>query len=219
LRPPADTAEALRQVGKTVLGTPVGDGHIETIVRTIVDRLDLRSGDRVVDLGCGNGFLTSRVAPHVRRILGMDVSENLIAVACATYSSETCSFAVGDLTALPGPQLHGATKVYAYEVLQHLSFDETVTHLRCLRSHLEPVRYFVGSIPDVRRLRAFYDTDERYAYYQQRCAEGTEQIGHWWHPEELERAAASNNLTCTVHPQATDLYTAHYRFDALLASP
>jgi hypothetical protein len=39
--PPADTAEALRQVGKTVLGTPVGDGHIETIVRTIVDRLDL----------------------------------------------------------------------------------------------------------------------------------------------------------------------------------
>src|SRR5437870_13712125 len=37
--------------------------------------------DDVLDMGCGNGWTTSQLAPHCRRITGMDYSEEMIARA------------------------------------------------------------------------------------------------------------------------------------------
>jgi SAM-dependent methyltransferase len=38
----------------------------------------LRPPDRVLDVGCGNGFTTRRVAPLVREIVGIDYSDTMI---------------------------------------------------------------------------------------------------------------------------------------------
>jgi hypothetical protein len=76
---------------------------------------------------------------------------------------------------------------------------------------------FFTDIPDAGRLRAFYDTPERWAEFERRRAEGTEALGMWWDREHLTRIFEAHGyaVALSMDPQR---FTAHYRFD-LLATP
>lgn len=212
---PATVEDALRQVGKTVLGEPVALSHVDTILDTITAQLELVPSDVVVDLGCGNGLLTVGVADRVDRIIGVDVSETLISAARALNGRPNCTYCVGDLAALDESLFAGTTKAYSYEVLQHLSTDETARLLDSLSGRFaEGLMLFVGSLPDRSLRRAFYDTPDRWDRYQQNLASGTEQIGHWWERQELVELCRSRGLDCRTMDQSDSLYTSHYRFDA-----
>lgn len=67
---------------------------------------DTRAADkRVLDLGCGPGFIANAVAPHVAEVLGLDPSPNMIAAARAA-AAPNARFEVGsseDLSAVQAP--------------------------------------------------------------------------------------------------------------------
>ena len=64
-------------------------------------------------------------------------------------------------------------KLYAYEVLQHLQAAEFESFLQGAARQLQgKVVLFLGSIPDRGKLRAFYDTAERWTLYEQNLARG-----------------------------------------------
>lgn len=211
--------EALRQVGMTVMGQPVGYHHVETIVDSIVAGLNLRSSDIVADLGCGNGLITERIAARVARIAGVDVSEGLIESARANHAPPNCTYHLGDLAELESLPVEGVAKAYSNGVLQHLSVDETRVLLGALIDQIgNGMVFFASGIPDRARIREFYNTPERWAYYERRMAEGTEQIGHWWERDELVGLCREFGLTCTPVEQPGSLYTSHYRFDARISS-
>ena len=46
----------------------------------------------VLDIGCGTGYLTSRVAENVNKCIGIDCSHNSILVAQQNYHNENVSF-------------------------------------------------------------------------------------------------------------------------------
>ena len=211
--------EAMLQVGMTVMGKPVEHHHVATVVDSIVIGLDLGAHDSVADLGCGNGLITERVATRVERIVGIDISEGLIESARANHSRPNCTYHSGDLAELALPPVGGVTKAYSYGVLQHLSVGETRALLGALLDQIgKGMTFFAGAIPDRARIRHFYDTPERWAYYERRMAEGTEQIGHWWERDELVALCSEFALTCTPVDQPKSLYTSHYRFDAKISS-
>jgi SAM-dependent methyltransferase len=59
------------------------------------------SGDeRALDVGCGAGALAIALAPHVREVVGVDSSAELLAAA-RERAPENCTFLEGDATALP----------------------------------------------------------------------------------------------------------------------
>ena len=216
---PQSMDESLRQVGKTVMGQPVEPDHLDLIVDTIATGLELEPEDVVVDLGCGNGVVTERVGERVARVAGIDLSEPLLEVARAHHARSNCTYHVGDLAELGRFPVEGVTKAYGYEVLQHLSTEETRALLRALVEQLgDGLMFFAGSIPERTRLRAFYNTSERWAYYERRTAEGSEQIGHWWERDELVALCDEFGLTCTPCDQTAALYTSHYRFDARIVA-
>ena len=62
----------------------------------------------------------------------------------------------------------------------------------------------------------FYDTPLRRNEYERRVREGTELIGTWWRGGEIAEIAAEAGFSCEIRQQNQLLYTAHYRFDALL---
>ena len=210
--------QAFRQVGKTALGRPVRLHHLNVIVDVIVSGLALSSHDLVLDLGCGNGVVTERIAVLVERVAGIDVSEALIDSACSHRSRSNCTYHVGDLADLGPFPIKGVTKAYSYEVLQYLSTEETRSLFRILVDLLgEDLEFFAGSIPERAKLRAFYNTSERWRYYERRMTEGIEQIGHWWERDELVALCDEFGLACTLTDQPESLYTSHYRFDAKIS--
>ena len=69
-----------------------------------LQRLNLKPGERVVDIGCGPGFLCKSMAAavgSVGRVVGIDISEDLISFATRHNKSDCIEYRVGNAAALP----------------------------------------------------------------------------------------------------------------------
>lgn len=81
----------------------------------------LRAGDDVLDVGCGPGTITTDLAERVTpgRVVGIDRSAEVIALAAEQHDGEGVEFRVADLMELPFDD-HSFDVVHAHQVLQHL---------------------------------------------------------------------------------------------------
>jgi SAM-dependent methyltransferase len=95
----------------------VAQAYIE-FVRTFISRHGIQS---VVDLGCGDFFIGSQIAPLVPRYLGVDIVPELINHLNATHGSPHVQFRCLDITT---HSLPGADLCLVRQVFQHLSNDE-----------------------------------------------------------------------------------------------
>jgi SAM-dependent methyltransferase len=62
--------------------------------------------DRALDVGCGTGILAMRLAEQFRRVVGLDISASMIAVANRRRRAQrrhNVDFVLADMTALPCP--------------------------------------------------------------------------------------------------------------------
>jgi arsenite methyltransferase len=69
-----------------------------------LQRLSLKPGERVVDIGCGPGFLCESMAAAVGPagcVVGIDISDDLIRFAAGNKTGNTIDYRIGDATALP----------------------------------------------------------------------------------------------------------------------
>jgi SAM-dependent methyltransferase len=56
---------------------------VSDLARPVIDLLAPRKGERILDLGCGDGVLTQAIAAHGAEVLGADLSEELLLAAAA----------------------------------------------------------------------------------------------------------------------------------------
>lgn len=76
---------------------------VPQLATKVLQYLSPSPGEHIVDIGCGDGQLTSKLAQHVTptgRILGLDASASFIATAQASNTHQHCSYALQDCTAL-----------------------------------------------------------------------------------------------------------------------
>jgi 2-polyprenyl-3-methyl-5-hydroxy-6-metoxy-1,4-benzoquinol methylase len=208
----------LAQVGKTSSGKPVPDAVVDRIVDDIATRLALSPADTLLDLGCGNGILSVRLAERCGRVLGVDFSEPLIRVARAHHSRPNVEYILGDLRDVGGllPDGLRLDKVSMYEVVQHLTPSDIRRTFEALAPRMKRGgRLFVGSVPDRARRFTFYATFRRRLEWALRTVRGRERFGRWWTREELEQTLGSAGFAVTFVPQSEGLHTAQYRFDVL----
>jgi ubiquinone/menaquinone biosynthesis C-methylase UbiE len=69
-----------------------------------LQRLNLRPGEHVIDIGCGPGFLCESMAAVIGptgRVAGIDISEDLINFATKHKSGESIEYHAGNAAALP----------------------------------------------------------------------------------------------------------------------
>lgn len=214
-----EETDFLRQVEKTVAGQPISPAELQTQVESVAQGLGLSPEDTVLDLCCGNGIMTTRIATACSRVVGIDFAEPLVRIALKYHNPANVSYycmgvldpAVRTLPELP------FTKVYMYDSLQHFSEDEWPALLDQLLATTAPGSVaFFGGVPDIDRIWEFYNTEERRQDYYRRKREGREAIGTWWNRLTVERAALEKGFECDILPQPPSVNTAHYRFNVRL---
>jgi SAM-dependent methyltransferase len=112
--------------------SPAGRARVEKRVALFTRALGLDGrASRVLELGCGTGLYTERMAPRCGALVAVDISEALLAQARARVPAPHVRFAVQNLEAMRPDEL-GAPfdAVYGCSVLHHLDLDETLPRLR-----------------------------------------------------------------------------------------
>ncbi|GAH75735.1 unnamed protein product, partial [marine sediment metagenome] len=118
-----------------LIGTPNFIRRIEW--RRILEWLDLQDNDKVLDVACGRGILSLKIAERGCSVCAMDSSENAINSASYLARRENigCEFQVGDAECLPYPD--GCfDKVISSSSLEH--FQDDLSALKEMSRVLKP---------------------------------------------------------------------------------
>jgi ubiquinone/menaquinone biosynthesis C-methylase UbiE len=129
-----DSARAARRL-------EIQDSHFAEVSERLLDDLQLRPGDRVVELGCGAGSFSRRVLRRLGAggvLVGVDASDGLLAQAQAALAGQVPARfeAVRADIAELGAWLDGADAIVARTMLHHVPMVELV--LGRLRARLRP---------------------------------------------------------------------------------
>jgi SAM-dependent methyltransferase len=131
---------------EAILGwsSPVGRARADRRARLFVATGRIGPGARVLELGCGTGEFTRRVAPSGAEVVALDISGDLLARARAKVGAQA-RFARGNAEVLPFRD--GAFDVvYGCSILHHLAVEVA---LREVRRVLRPGGRLVFSEPNL----------------------------------------------------------------------
>lgn len=208
----------LRQVGKTVNKKPISSADISLIISQILNLMKVNSDDDILDLCCGNGFITYEIAKNCKTITGIDYSSTLIAVANKYKNAHNISYINDNVLNVEyiysGKKI---SKIYMYEALQHFTKDEfnaLLTALAVIAN--DDVVILLASVPDKQKKWLYYNSIRRKLDYIKKIITNKEAIGTWWDYNVIDEICKCNGFTSVKINQNPALYTSHYRFDVLI---
>lgn len=207
----AQSEDRLSQVGR--LNADPG-----TTVKQAADRiialLDIRPGDAVLDVCCGNGLITDYLAKPGVEITGVDLSEKLIAIA--KMNNSNIRFMTQNAL-----QLHiddTFDKIYiafSFQYFDKLNEGEKV--IENLIKHAKPnALILLTDIPDKARWGTYYNTLLKKFFYFKQKISGRQAMGKFWSERELEKFCSSLSVHGEVIKQPGNLPYSYYRFDYLI---
>ncbi len=204
------------QVRRTVYGKPVSEEQIQMMIDAIAAGLELQPADVLLDIGCGNGAVVSRLFPYCDRCLGVDFSEYLISVANSRFASPRHAFTHRDALEYVADEADPLrfTKVLSFAVFSYLSDASVRQLLADLNQRFLNVRsVFVGNIPDPECAASFFKECNH---------EGVEldnpesQIGVWRTRGQMNAMAEQTGWLVRFRRMPPAFYQAHYRYNAIL---
>ena len=106
----------------------------------LVDLLDPRPGEHVVDLGCGTGALTAAIAQRGAAVTGLDGDPQMVAAARRQYPELTFDVADGHSFTVPAP----VDAVFSNAALHWMTRPDAV--IASVRAALRPGGRFVAEM-------------------------------------------------------------------------
>jgi ubiquinone/menaquinone biosynthesis C-methylase UbiE len=92
-------------------------------IRTLTTYLELHPGEKVLDVGCGSGYWTRRLADeHECTFVGIDASEEAVACARHHHGGARCSYLLSPAEVLPFED-RSFDKVMSVCALEHFNSD------------------------------------------------------------------------------------------------
>lgn len=205
------------QVKRTVDGKPVDQDQIDLIGRTVKECLRLKKKDRVLDIGCGNGALSSVFFNSIEYLVGVDYSEYLISVAKENFENKpNFTFHLGDASrfVVGFKNKETITKALCYGTFQYFSPRVSEKILLTLSKEYKNLKtIFLGNLPDKDRAAQFYYEN---IDYSDLLNDSKSPIGLWRTKDEMKKLAGDCGWKVKFHQMPPVFHGAHYRFDAIL---
>ena len=66
------------------------------LTQKVLQLLDPQAGDRILDVGCGDGKFTANYIDHVKEVYGVDASPSFIDSAKQAYGNKNARFKLVD---------------------------------------------------------------------------------------------------------------------------
>jgi len=126
-------------------GPTCAHAYLSNPVLKIVRSLYRGEGVKILDVGCGNGYITSRLAELGHRVVGVDVSQDGIDIARSTYPHiqfNTCSLYDSKYKELVDGLMDC---VISIEVVEHLYYPRQLFNMSY--QILKPGGYLIVSTP------------------------------------------------------------------------
>lgn len=115
-------------------------GYVSRFGEDVVELLDPRPEEKILDLGCGTGDLTQEISTRGARVIGVDASPQMISRAAEKYPD--LRFEVGDARRLNG--FSGFDAVFSNAVLHWVKEARQV--ISAVYSSLSPGGRFVAEL-------------------------------------------------------------------------
>lgn len=206
------------QIRRTVHGEPVSDEQIKMIVEAIKSRLRLKNDDILLDLACGNGALSHLLFDSCAELLGVDLSEYLIAVAKENFEvlpHFRFEMQGAKEYVLLEPHPERFSKVLCYGSFSYFSATDAAEVLRGLFEKFSNVAaVYIGNLPDKDRVAEFYKVKEINSDEMSDCSS---QIGIWRTRSEFVQLAGDAGWDVKFLSMPAEFYASHYRYDVLLS--
>lgn len=207
-----------RQIKRTVNGEPVSERDIQAIVDTIKNQLKLDGKDyHLLDLGCGNAALASRLFDFVARYTGVDFSEYLVEVAKDYFSDPKVEqYIVSDILAFMerSGSFPEYTHVLCYGVMSYLPYQMIGGFFRNIGVRMPNVKtVFIGNLPEKSKAEAFH---ARRGEVNFELHDHTSAIGVWWGQDEICELAKVAGWKPIITKMPEGFYASEYRFDLTL---
>ncbi len=207
----------LGQTRRTVQGVPVSEDQIQMIIAAIKSGLELAPADVLLELACGNGYLSRLLFGYCQGYLGTDISEYLVSVAKRNFEAlPHYQFLMSGATEYINlePQPQRFTKVLCYAGFQYFSDEEAHGILKALFDRFCNVQtIFIGNIPDRDRAANFYKTG---LPSEEELSDSNTAIGIWRSMAGVERLAGGAGWQVQFSFMPAEFNGSHYRYDALL---
>ncbi|MGH8094807.1 MAG: class I SAM-dependent methyltransferase [Chthoniobacterales bacterium] len=212
------------EVGKTVNQRPISSEAFQLTIDSIIEALNLSQEDRLLELCCGNGLMTRRLAPLVARIQAVDFAEHLIGHAQDLEPPENVTYICADaadyLQQIEKTRAYVPTKVLLGDALGYFDPDSLYEMLRRIINLTNNSFVFLAtSIPCDELKWSFYDTPERVRRYKKNQllpGNTNDGVGRWWKKDELEQVGRRLDLKVGLR-ELPPLLSA-FRIDAVFVS-
>jgi cyclopropane fatty-acyl-phospholipid synthase-like methyltransferase len=205
-----------RQVLRTKNKQPISDTIFQEILKDIEEKIEVNRDDTVLDLCCGNGLITTYLAPKCAKIIGVDFAQELT-LQIDLEKHPNISIIISDMKKVQFEE-ESFDKAIIYSGLQYLTLKEAIHFFESAIKWLKRDGvFFAGDVPDSNHLWDFSDNDERQAAYFDALKNDIPFIGTWFEPEWLKNLGKYVGFTqVDILAQPTNLPYSHYRFDMLL---
>lgn len=214
----------LAQVAHTVGGKPISDEHLKLIVGSIGRNLNLCKSDHLLDLCCGNGLITTRLAGLVGSATGLDFSQGLVNVAQTHHQADNVSYGIADVARLDDwftaqKDLKPFNKVLMFAAIQHFSPQQLGPLLQTLYKHCPEAHFLIGFVPNRGKRWVLISSARQRLMWCYRQLTGNDLFGTWWDPSKMLNAATGLGMKGKVVDIHPELDAARYRFDLLIGPP
>ncbi len=205
-----------RQVGRTFRGVGYSEEQLGLVVANLRSLLEPAHGQSLLDLACGNGLITSRLAPFFARITAADFSAPLIEAAREHFARPNVEYLVEDATELRS--VNGRyDRILVSAALQHFSPLQAERMLRRLAGLLAPGgRVVLSDVPDRERIWNFYRGVRGRMRYALHTLLHKPVIGQWWSPAALRKLGKDAGFSATIRYQEPTLLNHYFRYDVVL---